>query len=205
MRETTQRATPEEKRAWLEVVEKRAAAVGFTSHGISGSTAAPSLSLSCDIRQRHYGYDLRVHFEGEAPKLHIDWSTDALAIIDETHLVEILGRLRERLALESARAAKRDKLRTLRVRAIEGRVSAIAAARNIEYAICPMHTKVQVALRLDDKRALVVCFSYKDAIEAVDRLGPTHDDLRRAMARQGSFEVHAATRWATWKKSSHSA
>jgi len=123
-----------------------------------------------------------------------------LPLLDEEHAVVLLERLRERLLLDAARATKRAKLSSLRVRAFEGRVEAVAAGRGVEYTIEGKHGKVQVALKLDDRRSFVVDLPYRADLGEVDKIGPLFDELRSLFDRGLRFDVRPSQRWGKWKK-----
>lgn len=191
------------QKAFLEGVAERAVATGFVSQGVHGRGKNLELHLESNVpaaARRYSAERISVQILDRLPELRIGWGRATVALLDEEHAGLVLERIRERLLLDAARTAKREKLRGLRVRALEGRLDAVASARGVEYAVEAMHGKVQLTLKLDERRELVVDLPYRAEPDDVDAVGPLLDDVRALFARGLRFDVRPLKRWAKWKK-----
>ncbi len=193
--------TPAVQRETLERIGAAAKRLGFAPRLVAGRGEATTLYLEWE---GHKGYTRDTATVSFSKDLHLQmglgWPSDPVPIVDEAHALEVVEEVRARLALETARADKRAKLKSLRVRAFEGRLRAIATARKTEFAITGMHGKVQLALRIDERRSLIIDLPYRTELQEVDAIGPLYDEVRGLFERGVRFDVGSAQRIRRWTK-----
>jgi hypothetical protein len=185
----------------LERIGLAAKRLGFAPRLVAGKGEATTLYLEWEGHKGYTRDTATVSFgENQHLQMGLGWESEPVPIVDEAHALAVLDEVRERLALDAARADKTAKLKSLRVRAFEGRLRAIAAARKTEFAITGMHGKVQMALRIDERRSLIIDLPYRAELQEVDAIGPLYDDVRGLFDRGVRFDVGSAQRIRRWTK-----
>lgn len=132
---------------------------------------------------------LRVGFTGDELQVSDGYHDKSAPLAGLPQLRRLVARVHERLLEYRRREQKRDKLRKLKERAIEGQIDALAARHGFTYALDPKATKVELVVRLDDQNGISIDIPHKRVQEVLADLPRLLDNLRALYHTGVRFKV----------------
>ena len=128
--------------------------------------------------------NIYVFFAGDELQGSHNFGSDGAPLAGAAHLFGVVAEMRERIRAERAKEQKREKIRGLKARSIEGQIAALAARMGFTYRVDAMTTKVSLEVRFDEGRhwrdTLEIDIPFGRAQEVIEALPPLVTAARAA-------------------------